>query len=682
MAGRITDTPVMAGCYPLADRETDKERNRKEEGAMNKDELSGMTGTGKTEDQAIEAAELAHLEEILKIAGEELSKSEIKKQRKQEEILEAKKEQRENTVHGLGNLYSKDGFEELVELSQYAQQISLQLDGYEHEEKKIQRLKRILKSPYFARIDFQFQGDPEPEQIYIGRFVLTGDKEYDIKVYDWRSPVASVFYQYGIGAAAYEAPSGTIHGQVCLKRQYEIKEGKLLYYFDSETEIMDEYLKQMLAQNASKTMHAIVETIQRDQDVVIRDMKSELMMVQGVAGSGKTSVALHRAAYLMYQGMSDQLQADHILIISPNSLFEQYISRVLPELGEDNVVSCLFEDILDQHIQPKRLQSYRQYLEYAQDASASPERRKQKEKSFTCKTAGMFLDQLKKFGASEGEEKSVRTLYIQLLEKNRDHQPEYRDIFEYTLENMESRTLFYEDALCICYLQMKVNGVKADGRIIRHVIIDEVQDYTPLHFEILKLLYPAASFTILGDIHQALGSKVSLSFYDEIKRILGRPGAALVKMNKSFRCSRQILEFSAGFLEEPEEVESFCRDGDEPTVVTSESREELEQAMVKEIKNCLDKGLDSVALICDNQKNADQLCKRLKKLLSSDIGITAVSDNGESPEEKVFTIPLYMAKGLEFDGVLICDIYKKQHLYIAATRALHRVSRFSLDSGE
>lgn len=620
-------------------------------------------------EQCKDDQERKHLEEILDLAAQQLEASKERCKKKEEDILETKREQRENTVHQVGNLYSSDDFEGLIEMNQYASDVALQIQDYEYEEERGTRLEKVLKSPYFARIDFQFEGDEAAEKIYIGRFTLTGEKDYDIRVFDWRSPVASIFYRYGMGPAQYEAPVGIISGNVSVKRQYEIKDGRLEYFFDSEMEIMDEFLKQLLAQNASKSMHAIVETIQKDQDVIIRDLKSDLMMVQGMAGSGKTSVALHRAAFLMYQGLSGKLQADNIMILSPNSLFEQYISRVLPELGEENVVSYIFEEIMELCIQSKRIQSYRKFLEILAEKQNKDERI---EKSFSYKTSAEFITVMKKYASTHSEQKNGRAAYLSLLEKMKDKD----GIFSYTKENMASRTLFYEDALCICFLQLLLRGSKEDGRTIRHVIVDEVQDYTALHIEILKLMYPQANYTVLGDINQSIGRTVTMDFYEEINRILDCPKSMLVTMNKSFRCTRQILEFSTAFLDDIPEVESFCRDGEEPCVYWAETKHVQEKQIIEEVKLCLKQDYDSVALICDNQKAADNLYHHLTKQPDVDFSVSVVKDDSESPKTKVFTIPLYMAKGLEFDGVLAINIEKKRHLYIAATRALHRLAVF------
>ena len=216
-------------------------------------------------------------------------------------------------------------------LSQIASPIAEKLSDYEAVANRIAILEKLIECPYFARIDFQFEGESAFEKIYIGRASLRKEASYDLEVYDWRSPIAGMFYRFTRGAAFYEAPAGKITGEINLKRQYEIRKGRLEYFFDADLQIRDEFLRKMLSQNTSPKLKTIVETIQKEQDIVIRDMESDLMMVQGVAGSGKTSIALHRAAYLMYQGLSKRLAADNIIIISPNTVFEQYISDVLPE---------------------------------------------------------------------------------------------------------------------------------------------------------------------------------------------------------------------------------------------------------------------------------------------------------------------------------------------------------------
>ena len=247
------------------------------------------------------------LKQTISIAQEQLSSARLRSQKNQAAIISSKNEMLEDTSHSISNLWSMENFHDLVELSQSVNPISGKISEYDMEVKKILSLERMINSPYFARIDFKFDDADALKKVYIGLSSLRDNKSREMYVYDWRSPIASVFYRFGTGKAFYEAPAGKIKGEVSLKRQYEIKQGKLKYFFDADIQIIDEFLRKLLSQNASPKMKTIVETIQRDQDIIIRDMEMDLMMVQGVAGSGKTSVALHRVAYLMYQGLSARL---------------------------------------------------------------------------------------------------------------------------------------------------------------------------------------------------------------------------------------------------------------------------------------------------------------------------------------------------------------------------------------
>jgi DNA helicase-2/ATP-dependent DNA helicase PcrA len=261
------------------------------------------------------------------------------------------------------SLYSMQGFHDMAELSQYSQSETDQIAALEKETVTIQSLKVMLDSPYFARIDFRFSGEENAESIYIGRCMLMDRNTFFIHVHDWRAPISSVFYRNGLGEASYEAPAGTIDGEVLLKRQYEIRQGNLQYFFDADIQIIDEFLRNLLSKNATPQMKTIVETIQKDQDIVIRDMDSDVLIVQGAAGSGKTSIALHRVAYLMYRELAGKLNANDILILSPSTVYEKYISHVLPELGEKNVKTMLLEDIFQGIFPQEKIQSRGEWLE-------------------------------------------------------------------------------------------------------------------------------------------------------------------------------------------------------------------------------------------------------------------------------------------------------------------------------
>lgn len=693
----------------------------------------------------------------ISLAEEQLKQAKEAADKKKSEIIEAKKDVRENTEHGITSLYTSDGFEALVELSQYINPVTDKIIDYEEEEHKILLLEKMIKSPYFARIDFKFDDEDEFEKIYIGRSSLRKNSYQEMYVYDWRSPIASVFYRFMTGEAFYDAPCGRVTGELNLKRQYEIKNGTLEYFFDSDVQIVDEFLRQLLSQNTTAKMKAIVETIQHEQDVVIRDMENDLLMVQGVAGSGKTSIALHRAAYLMYQGLQTKLSANNIMIISPNSIFEQYISNVLPELGEDNVISSVFEDILSELLNGRKIQSRNDFLE---NLIVNSKYKEISRNSIEFKTSSFFreildqflidiprqwiefedvyyegkcvvsgqilkdkilgrpetplgikLEQLEDyileqiFGTGKGrghkEEKNLikqeiqkfikidivelykilfsNEAYFYSLLQNSNPSQNIKNIWKYTKENLEADSLYYDDAIAIAYLYLKIYGTNK-YKNIKQVVIDEAQDYYPLQYEIFNFLFSNAKFTILGDMKQTLAKKEDISFYEQIQKILNKKKSSLIMLDKSFRCTNEILNFSLKFIEQSSQIKSFNRNGDSPKVYIADNSEIFIDEIVKEIKLCQEKGFQSICLICKTEKNSTYLFNKIKHKLD----IQLIKNGSVSDLQGVFILPVYMSKGLEFDTVLICDADSQNYhdeddknlLYVACTRALHKLSLF------
>lgn len=707
--------------------------------------------------QTEKAFEEKRLAQTISLAEEQLKQAKEAADKKKSEIIEAKKDVRENTEHGITALYTSDGFEALVELSQYINPVTDKIIDYEEEEHKILLLEKMIKSPYFARIDFKFDDEDEFEKIYIGRSSLRKNSYQEMYVYDWRSPIASVFYRFMTGEAFYDAPCGRVTGELNLKRQYEIKNGTLEYFFDSDVQIVDEFLRQLLSQNTTAKMKAIVETIQHEQDVVIRDMENDLLMVQGVAGSGKTSIALHRAAYLMYQGLQTKLSANNIMIISPNSIFEQYISNVLPELGEDNVISSVFEDILSELLNGRKIQSRNDFLE---NLIVNSKYKEISRNSIEFKTSSFFreildqflidiprqwiefedvyyegkcvvsgqilkdkilgrpetplgikLEQLEDyileqiFGTGKGrghkEEKNLikqeiqkfikidivelykilfsNEAYFYSLLQNSNPSQNIKNIWKYTKENLEADSLYYDDAIAIAYLYLKIYGTNK-YKNIKQVVIDEAQDYYPLQYEIFNLLFSNAKFTILGDMKQTLAKKEDISFYEQIQKILNKKKSSLIMLDKSFRCTNEILNFSLKFIEQSSQIKSFNRNGDSPKVYIADNSEIFIDEIVKEIKLCQEKGFQSICLICKTEKNSTYLFNKIKHKLD----IQLIKNGSASDLQGVFILPVYMSKGLEFDTVLICDADSQNYhdeddknlLYVACTRALHKLSLF------
>lgn len=727
--------------------------------------------------------ELAHYNKILKIIHEQLDEAKKDNAKSIEVLRETNRDMWENASH------SVDDFDGAVQLSQFYQPLASNTFAVESSAKKIQLLERLLQSAYFARIDFSSGGKERYEKVYIGRGTLFNDIEKRIIIYDWRSPIASLFYRFESGDAFYDAPGGRIAGDIGLKRQYEIKNGVLEYFFDADVQIADEFLRKMLSGNTSSKMKTIVETIQKDQDIGIRDMTHDLLMVQGIAGSGKTSIALHRVAYLKYQGLPSQLKSSDIIVLSPNTLFEQYISNVLPELGEDEVKSVVFDDLVSSSLPDKTTFHSRYNQTEMLISCAVPAEKELKKQSMAFKMSRAFSRILSRYVDSlptshitfpdiEYDGKTVFTgqylkdrllqmdgnmslavklshlrYYIfeeihkmrkdrmpKLLRKAKEDPEHPYDWEEYAralsieestclaqkvdefikldsvalykklinteglllslsedieLPNNINEILFYsqelladsmlqnEDALAATYLQLLI-GTNNDAndicRHIRQVVIDEAQDYYSLHFEILKRLFPNARYTILGDINQTIEKQESMSLYERITSIMQPDSSCLMVMNKSFRCTKEILAFSMQFLDDNTLFESFNRSGDVPQVIEAANIELLDEKIMEEAIYSKSQGYQSIGIICKDVQEAEVLYNRLK----DKINIHLVRSGDNLNTVGAFVIPITMSKGLEFDSVLIYgvginhyhSVDDKKLLYIASTRALHRLNLF------
>ncbi len=726
------------------------------------------------------SAELEYFGKIIEQIRLQLSEKIRNSERSKGNLLSSRKEMWNDATH------SANDFDRIVEMSQYLEQLNAQTAAYFSGTGEIQRLERLQASPYFARIDFTEAGYEQKEKIYIGRYSLTDNDSHNMLICDWRSPIAGVFYRFELGAVHYEAPVGVIYGNVALKRQYEIKRGKFEYFFDANVQIVDEFLRSMLSKNASPKMTAIVETIQKDQDMIIRDSQNELLMVQGSAGSGKTSVALHRAAYLMYQGLSSGHSANNIVILSPNNLFAKYISNVLPELGEDNVEMPSFEDIcsrvsdgafkaaqtrnqfyeefltctsaarkhllitgmefkassaftsmlerlvlryqrkmvpfsdiyynrrliFDRHLLKARLLARGLHIPVAarlkQLEVTILEKLRQERKyriteleSFiagypehiyearafarmlSIRENGNLLSHIRSF-----TEIDYNALYLELfhnkdlfyaLAKGLELPENIEDIRRETAEALRNKAIYYGDVPAMTFLKIKMDNCSL-YKDIKQVIIDEAQDYYPIHFEILKALFPKAKYTVLGDVNQTVEKQASLDFYGDVQRILAKSSAALLTLSKSFRCTNEIIAFSKKFMDKPADQECFSRKGVLPEIISCEHRSSLDGQLTAFVRNFLTQDYKSVCILCKSMKEAAELYARLKGALE----VALVDDTFASEISGVFITSIYMAKGLEFDAVLIYDAddahYRspgdKKLLYIAATRALHRLAVF------
>jgi len=731
------------------------------------------------------ALERARLERILGIARELLMNAEREDARHGAALTESRREMREQSEQKFGNLWASDDFEALANLNQLAQPISVGELTRKMRLEKIRVLRNALEAPYFARIDLIYDGESDAEQVYIGRATLKDEATHELTIHDWRSPVASAFYRFGAGRVHYDAPGGRIYCEMTLKRQFEIRRGALEYFFDADVEVRDGFLRAMLSQNASPRMKAIVETIQRDQDLAIRDTEHELMMVQGAAGSGKSSIALHRVAYLMYEGLTSPLAAGDILILSPNALFERYIHGVLPELGEASVRTVTLEQLLSQILGGAAIEKRGDRFERL--CLSEPAERALMRTSAAFKSSEAFLTVLERFArelprrwidfqdvgyggrvvatrqrlkqramreggaplavrlrqmetslwdgvharkpermkrlvacarrdprhALEVEEcaraysilecwalgRRIRAftrldpvaLYRRLisdeaafrrLSKGLELPENLREILQRTVGALAGNTLPFEDATAIAYLALIMEGAGRTQRI-RQVVVDEAQDYDPAQYAVLNRLFPRARFTVLGDVNQALDRRADKSLYDRIARILNRKSSLMVELNKSFRCTREILDYGLKFLDDPSGIQSFNRSGEAPVEYSAQSVEELIPWIARELTLCRERGLSSIALIARTNRDAREWHARLKETLD----VRLIDSEAAGETVGAFVIPLQLSKGLEFDAALVLDADRyegeeKRLIYVACTRALHRLSLYRAEGVE
>lgn len=720
-------------------------------------------------------AEKQYLAETMAFIHRELDRQEDHLSRRRKNLIDARREMYENTVH-----YSND-FARMTEINQHLTELASQTNTYGHTEKQVDRLHRMMDVPYFGRFDFTEEGTQENEKIYIGISTLMDSEDYNIYVYDWRSPVASVFYRFEPGSAYYQAPDGTVRGEVTLKRQFKIRKSELLYFFDCSIQIRDEILQEALGRSASPKMRTIVETIQKEQDLIIRDTESDVLMVQGAAGSGKTSIALHRVAFLLYEGLASKLEANNILILSPNGVFERYIAGVLPELGEEAVEQLTLEDILNKCLGQERLQDARnrqieamlsarekrltswisykgsqaaivlmdRLLDYAErkllhfddiefggkilftgnalkneflnnKTGASITRRLkriegrilERMKPLYRKRLRILEELVEKNGGHEFEIKSYarllamkenkafmerlkqmtemdcQSLYIRLfrdktlferLTQGLELPADADDFREYTLEALEAGHLPYEDAAAVVYLKLRAEGHDHYGDI-RQVVIDEAQDYHPLHCAIFRELFPSARYTIIGDIHQTLGSTVDGTHYSQMAQVLSKPRTIQLTLDRSYRSTLEITAFSHRILGSLDMTKAFERHGDEPRLLRFDSETQLAQAALTDARKALNDGYSSVVMLCRTRRQAKDLYARMK----SPDDVKLVDNDDQEIDSGILILPVYLAKGLEFDAALVIGAdssyiteQDRKLLYIACTRALHRLDLYT-----
>ena len=621
-----------------------------------------------------------------------------------------------------------------------------QMNANEEQFRLRKRFKKMQDSPFFGRVDFRYDGDEEAETFYIGIGNLSESAGSLPLVYDWRAPVSGLFYDYDKGPASYEAPSGIFEGEVTSKWQYKIRKGKMLYEFESDVKIDDEILGAELGSNGEVQLKNIVRTIQKEQNEIIRNTKDKIMVIQGAAGSGKTSVALHRIAYLLYHDR-ENLKSSNVLILSPNGVFADYISHILPELGEENIREMSFDlfayrelkeivgDCEDRYDQIERTVLNPKIQEICREKQ-SPE--------FVSKLDGFVLrleDELMNFrdveyrGCTLSEKEIIDLFYFKFLDvpllsrmhsvaeyfidqvetlRDRDLSDEereevmecFRSMYEtrdcYVLYSrflekegyrplphcqIEKRRLRYEDVYPVLYLKYTLYQCR-NHHGIKHVVVDEMQDYSWIQYLLIHKMFPCR-MTILGDKAQTMEDETQdvLKF---LPKIFGKDIRKIV-MNRSYRNTMEVAQY-ANHLTGIEDMELFERHGEPVDERTFSSTEEALETVLEKWLNRREE-FETEALIFLTEREAEHaflyIEKRLKEIApEAENQLCYMNRDSQSFKKGLTVTTFYLAKGLEFDQVF--GIFEEdresglqcQAKYITATRALHELHMYMMENSK
>lgn len=696
-----------------------------------------------------------------------------------------------------------DAIETQASLKQQAEFLSERERSHGQLSQQLNKLLDLKEKPYFGRIDFIEDKQLEKEQIYIGTSSLMDQAEDHFIVYDWRAPIASMYYDYSPGPAAYDAIDEQVEGEMTLKRQYVIKQGELTGMFDTGLTIGDHLLQNVLGQFANTKMQSIVATIQREQNKIIRNEKSKFLIVQGVAGSGKTSAALQRVAYLLYR-YREQLTADQMILFSPNPLFNSYVSRVLPDLGEENIKQMTFYHYVEQQLHTRfKIESPFEQLEVAFTEGQKDDwprlvgmgykssehfqtrvdtfltelldeglqfrnirfrdqivfdkqelakyfyqftnhtsiqlrlekmtewillKLKEMEREFLkadwVQDEVELLDkddfqevftkmQEQSYDQSDGyHDSDVEAYFLKRKVINRQLQPlrekikryafvntkrtylrlfdqedsgqgltaeEWKELAAFTKQNINENFLTWEDATPFLYFEKMIIGFE-ENRVIKHIILDEAQDYSTFQLRYLTHIYPNSRMTLLGDINQ------TIYYHGLTNNILAdytEDQTERITLLRSYRSTRPIVEFTSSFIENGEKIEPFNREGNKPIVYELDNPTIAEYKLYDAIDNYLNKKYRHIAVITKTIAEAKELAQLLAKSYQN---VQLIDEETHTFKEGIHVIPVYLAKGIEFDGVIVYDASAHQYLnelerhilYTACTRAMHDLTLIAI----
>ncbi len=582
----------------------------------------------------------------------------------------------------------------------------------------LQRLFRIQNKPYFGSIRFKEEGSEEEDNIYIG--ITHVEDKLDYYVHDWRSPICSMFYDYETGPASYKAPSGIIKGNIIKKRQYIIEDAELKHIFDNDLNISDSLLQEVLAEESSDKMKNIVNTIQEEQNKVIRNTEDKNLIVEGIAGSGKTSVALHRIAFLLYR--IPNLTSSNVVVFTPNKVFSEYISNVLPELGEDNTYDMTFYDLLCQNINEyKDIENFTDFISrYYKGNVDNYDIIKYKQSDEIIKDINNYINNLlstikfnnkleydnfieidteelnnmlnykynrfplferikeisKRIASNnyEGSTKNASSIEKKLKELL-NIKLDLKDIFnnfyqsEYSKykDKVNDKYLYYEDACIFLYIKSLLVGFNTN-HVIKEIVIDEAQDYNKLQYLIIKKTFKTSNYTILGDTNQTINPYYKYDSLEELTSIF--ESSKYITLTKTYRSTGKIIDYTNKILG-LNHVTAIRNDKASDIIFRNNITKNDFLTDINNLKTIS----KSIAIITKNDKEAEKVYNMLK----DDLDIMLIDGFGHIKRDLV-VVPSYVAKGLEFDSVIIYtdedNKYQEKDkylFYVACTRAQHNL---------
>lgn len=705
------------------------------------------------------------LSEILEILNKEILKYLEKRKNVTSYILEARKKYVEEY---------KDDEDQIIDYFDHENYVKE--EAYRTIDKRLMEYTKLKEIPYFGKVSFK-EGEDIPEDMYVGRYGLTLENSFEPLIVDWRAPIASLFYKGTLGKSSYNPPSGEIEVDILSRKQLVIKKGQLKGVFDSAIDVKDEILQMVLTDNSSDKLKDIVMTIQKEQDEIIREDRNKIVVVNGVAGSGKTTIALHRISYLLYNFRKQF--GDKVLIFGPNDVFMDYIAQVLPSLGESNIKQTTFENFAKKEINLKyeNVKSFGSYIEDAMNGKddtleeyryksskafvdllnsnleilnkeyfkIQPIRFKKEEIVTAKEIEELFTNYYKDMPLFRRSEKIKRILISKIKDK-RDEEvykinAEFKEKISSLSENeleieknnleylkrikireivravMKSRDeldtwikyepvidiykkivnldtdknyindleninnedlgenkerLSYMDLSGILYLMIKLRGIKVKNEI-KHIVIDEAQDYSFIQFEIIKEITGCKSYTIVGDSNQRLittSEEPAMLHLDDVFKDLNVE-ITKYELNKSYRSTQEIMEYSNKFLDK-DKIVPLVRKGEAVIEEEVSNNEEFVDTIISLIEDYEEEGYENIAVIFKDKNELNKFSHVIKEK----INIQSLDNDDIMYKGGKVLLPAYLAKGLEFDGVIIVESEEIEPLvkYIMCTRALHRLS--------